>query len=170
MPRWSGRGRCGLRASIGFTGLRAYPHVLEILTRLERDRYTIGAALAPTLSWPATAATTLVGLAVLAGAWRRAHLGDEWRAFVYAIAAVLVLTPIVPMNYFVVLIVVLALFQPTFDPLWALPLALWVSPQVIVHHAWQRWVVLALVAATIVAATRPFTQTRPPQAAAPSHA
>jgi hypothetical protein len=160
----------GSWAPIGFAGLRAYPHILEVLTRLERDRYTISASLAPALSWPvATAVTTLVGLAVLAAAWRRAHLGDERRAFVNAIAAVLVLTPIVPMNYFVVLIVVVALFQPTFGPLWALPLALWVSPPVIVHHAWQRWAVLALVATTIVAATRPPGQPRPPQAAAPSY-
>ena len=38
------------------------------------------------------------------------------------------LTPIVPMNYFVVLMVVIAIYQPTFGPLWAMPLLLWVGP------------------------------------------
>ena len=64
------------------------------------------------------------------------------------------LTPIVPMNYFVVLMVVIAIYQPTFGPLWAMPLLLWLGPAVTNGKPWQTWAVLVIVTATIVAATR----------------
>ncbi len=72
----------------------------------------------------------------------------------YAIAAMLMLTPIVSMNYFVVLLVVIALYAPTFGWIWALPLALWVAPQVSNGQPWQLAAALVCVGATIVAATR----------------
>lgn len=146
-------------APIGFAGLRTYPHLLAVLTRIERNGYEISGVLAPAVSWRlATLVVSAIGLAVLAGAWRRAYLGDERRAFVAAIAAVLVLSPIIHMNYFVVLIVVIALFKPTFGWLWLLPLALWLGPQVNVQDPWQRWAVLAVVAATMLAAVHPDPQ------------
>ena len=146
----------GTWAPIGFAGLGSYPHLLSLLTRLERgDAYTLSAALVPTLSWSvAEAVTTGVGLVVLALAGWVAHRDDERRAFAYAIGAMFLLTPIVPMNYFVVLMVVIAIYQPTFGPLWAMPLLLWLGPAVTNGKPWQTWAVLVIVTATIVAATR----------------
>ena len=95
-----------------------------------------------------------VGLVVLALAGWVAHRDDERRAFAYAIGAMFLLTPIVPMNYFVVLMVVIAIYQPTFGPLWAMPLLLWLGPAVTNGKPWQTWAVLVIVTATIVAATR----------------
>jgi Glycosyltransferase family 87 len=153
----------GSWAPIGFAGFRGYPHLLSMLTQLERgNSYTLSAVLVPTLSWPlANTVTTALGVALVALSWRVAHLGDERAGFVYAIAAMLVLTPIVHMNYFIILIVVIALYQPAFGPLWALPLLLWVGPQVSGSNGqpWQTWTVLVLVACTIVLAARPG---RPP--------
>lgn len=144
-------------APIGFAGLHGYPHLLEVLTRLERAHsYTLGAVLAPMLSWRvANVVTTVVGLAILLGAWRSTRLGDERRGYAYAVAATLVLTPVVHMSYFVFLGVLLALFQPTFGPLWVLPLMLWVGPQTTNGSGWQTVLVLLIAATTALAVIRP---------------
>jgi hypothetical protein len=142
---------------ISFAGLRGYPHLLNLLTQVERaDGYTISALLAPGIvSWGvANVVAYAGGLAVLIYAWRSARGGDERLGFVYAIAAMLMLTPIVSMNYFVVLLVVIALYAPTFSWIWALPLALWVAPQVSNGQPWQLAAALVCVGATIVAASR----------------
>jgi len=143
-------------AAIGFAGMRGYPHLLSVLTRSERyDGYTIAALLAPLISWRvATLVGTAAGLAVLAGVWSSGRRGDDRRAFVYAIAATLMLTPIVWMSYFVALLVVVALYAPRLNWLWALPLGLWVGPQLHNGAPWQTAAVLALAAATVVGAAR----------------
>jgi hypothetical protein len=142
----------GSWAPIGFAGLRGYPHLLDLTARLERQRYTLNAALAPLLSWRAAELVgVVIGLALLSFVWSSARRGDERRAFTLAIGALLALSPIVPMNYFVVLLVVIALYRPTFDWLWALPLALWVGPQVSAAN-WQTLAALAIVAATFALA------------------
>ena len=136
---------------IGLSGLRTYPHLLHVVTGLERgDAYTPAALLAPATSWTfATIVCALAGLGVLALAWRRSG-EDERSAFVLAIAATLMLTPIVWMSYFVVLLVVIGLYAPRFTWLWTLPLVLWVGPQSSNGSSWQTAVVL-LTAATAVA-------------------
>jgi hypothetical protein len=143
-------------APIHFTGLRGYPHLLSSVSKLERgNSYSVAALLAPISSWAvANAIGIALGVALLALAWRRAHLHDERGAFVWAIAATLTLTPIIWMDYFVVLLVVIGIYRQSLEPLWALPLALWVGPQVSNGHPWQTSAVLAIVAITFVASTR----------------
>lgn len=154
---------------IGFAGLTTYPHLLSVVSRFERgDGYSIGALIAPATSW--TAATVVqagCGLAILAWAWRCARRNGDRAAFMYAIAAMLTLTPIVSMNYFVVLAVVIAMRSRVLSWYWVIPLGLWVGPQVGNGSPWQLSIVLVVVAATIVAAASSGGSTesrrRPPQ-------
>ena len=54
--------------------------------------------------------------------------GDERSAFILAIAAALALSPIVWLHYFALLLVVVALAQPTLGLVWFIPLAMVVTP------------------------------------------
>ena len=113
-------------AVIGFAGFRDYPHVLGRLTELvgpnSYSPYAFFRALgaAPALSQLLMFA---VGGAVLASvfAWRRA----ERTGFVLAIAASLVLTPVVWPHYFALAAVAVALAWPNLGPGWIAPMALW---------------------------------------------
>jgi hypothetical protein len=142
-------------AAIHFSGLTEYPHLLRVLTQVERGSgYTIQALIAPGVSWRVANIVGFgLGLAVLAlvvlNRWR-----DDRRSFALAIAATLLLTPIVSMNYYVFLIVVLALFVPRFSWVWALPLLFWISPQAGNGAAWQTAAGLAVAAGTFCVAVR----------------
>ena len=54
---------------------------------------------------------------------------DDARSFTCAVAATLVLSPIVWLHYLVVLLVPVAITRPRFSVLWLLPVLLWVSPR-----------------------------------------
>jgi hypothetical protein len=100
------------------------------------------------VSWRAAQlAGYAVGAAVLATA---AWIGrsDERRSFALALAAALLLTPIVEMHYLVLLLVVLALYKPRLGWAWIVPLAFWVAPQAGRGAAWQTAVALAAAVAT----------------------
>jgi alpha-1,2-mannosyltransferase len=154
---------------IGLSGLRTYPHLLHLVTGLERgDSYTLAALLAPATSWTvATILGVLGGLAVLALAWRRSR-EDERSAFVLAIAAMMMLTPIVWMSYFVLLLVVIGLYAKRFTWLWTLPLWLWVGPQVTNGSPWQTSSVLLIAAATVAVAVNRWGVSRLASAGPPS--
>jgi hypothetical protein len=79
---------------------------------------------------------------------------DERGSFALAIAACLVLSPIVWMDYFVLLAVALGLLSRRFSGVWLLPLAFWIAPQVGNGAAWQTVAALAIAAATVVVALR----------------
>ena len=81
--------------------------------------------------------------AVLALAWRRRSLG-------LALAAALVLSPIVWRHFFALLLVPLALSRPRFDAVWLIPIGLWVGDGTFNGAPWQTACVLALVALTFV--------------------
>ena len=135
---------------VPFTDIGEYIRVLQKLRRtFEADSYTLFALLGD-LGAPeavARAATTVVGVAVLALAWRR-------RSLTLAIAAALVLSPIVWRHFFVLLIVPLAIARPRLDVLWLLPLGMWIGHGTFNGQPWQTAGVLAIAAATIVACER----------------
>jgi alpha-1,2-mannosyltransferase len=142
-------------AAIGFAGFSAYPHLLDVMSRVERSTgYTIPALLSGGLSWrSAEVVGVAAGLAVLAAmVWfgRR----DERRSFALAIGATLLLTPVFSLNYFVFLVVVLALLMPSFNWAWAFPLLFWLSPQVGNGLTWQTASALAVAAVTFALAMR----------------
>jgi uncharacterized membrane protein len=87
--------------------------------------------------------TVVLGLGVLALASRR-------RSYALAIAAALVLSPIVWRHFFVLLMVPLALSRPRFDVVWLIPIGLWIGDGTLNGAPWQTAGVLALVTLTFV--------------------
>jgi alpha-1,2-mannosyltransferase len=142
-------------AAIGFAGLSGYPHLLNVMSRVERSTgYTIPALLSGSLSWrSAEIAGIAAGIAVV-GAMVWVGRRDERRSFALAIAATLLLTPVFSLNYFVFLVVILALLTPSLNWAWALPLLFWLSPQVGNGVTWQTAAALAVASGTFVLAMR----------------
>jgi Glycosyltransferase family 87 len=138
-------------AAIGFAGLGGYPHLVSALTHVERnDGYTIAALLGGLVPWSVGEVVGAgAGLAVLAAS-SRLGVRDERKSFALTIAAILLLSPIVDMHYFLFLAVVLALFRPRFGRAWMVPVVLWVGPQVGNGATWQTAVVLAAVAGVVL--------------------
>jgi hypothetical protein len=91
-----------------------------------------------------TAAVTclLAASCVLAGRRR-----NELAALTIAVAMMITVSPQVDEHYFMLLIVPLALTRPRFEPIWLLPLVLWLAPTN-TFGLWQVvlfWVVVAVV-------------------------
>ena len=126
-------------APIGFSSLVGYPSMLDTVEHAERGgSYTLAALLAPEFSWgAATAAGLLAGLAVLSLACRVAWNGDERRALSLAVLAMLMLSPIVWLDFFALLVAVVALRRPAFGRLWLVPLVFWLDPAVGNGAPWQ---------------------------------
>lgn len=130
-----------LWAVLGFSGLSGYVGSLGTLADQQQLRgYTVQALAEdaglhsplPGLLGSALALVTLVGVVVFA---RR---GDDARSFAFAVAAVIVASPIVWLHSFVLLIAPLAVLRPRFSALWLLPAALWfVSPGTGNGATWQ---------------------------------
>ena len=133
-----------------FTSIGDYVRLLRNLGEtFEHDAYTPFALLAD-LGVPdgvARGATIGLGAGVLALAWRRRSLG-------LALAAALVLSPIVWRHFFTLLIVPLALTYPRFAAVWLIPIAMWIGDGTLNGAPWQNAGVLALAALTIVLCER----------------
>lgn len=127
-----------------FTSLTDYVRLLRNLGEaFEHDAYTPFALLAD-LGVPDTAAriaTTGLGLAVLGLAWHRRSIG-------LAVAAALVLSPIVWRHFFVLLLVPLALSRPRFDAVWLIPIGMWVGDGTLNGALWQTATVVGLATLT----------------------
>ena len=117
-------------AVIGFDGLGAYPDLLRRLSELEADRSYSAVAVGRALglgSLAAAAVAIAVGAVCIAAAvWLardRTATAEERdrRSLTAAIAAAVVLTPILWIHYLVLLLVPLALARPRFSPLWLVP-------------------------------------------------
>jgi len=149
-------------AVIGFAGLAQYPHLLDTLSRLQRlDGYTIAALLEPALTWRAAQLVGFaIGFAILALAFTSGRR-DERKSLALTIAAILLLSPIVSLHYFVFLLVVLGLYARRFGPIWVVPLLFWISPQVKNGAAWQTAAALLVAATVFVLALRVNRDQRP---------
>jgi hypothetical protein len=122
----------GTWAMLGFAGFQDYPRVARIFGRYyETSSYTPFSFLAH-LGVPnpwakvgglAFGVTALVAVVVTA---RRNR--TETTSFTLAVAATLLLTPIVWLHYFALMLVPLALLSPTFSVVWVLPVILWACP------------------------------------------
>jgi alpha-1,2-mannosyltransferase len=114
-------------AVLGFAGLRGYPHMLELLSRLVEGKGYSLVALALSLGAGVTVARGLgamvaIALLALVAVRGRREGADTWTLAV-AIGASLALTPIVWLHYFVLLLVPLAIASPRLGPLWLVPVA-----------------------------------------------
>ena len=118
-------------AAIGFAGLLEYPGVLRTLDRAVGGEayttYTVGLDLG--IPAPLSRAIWIAfGLTLVVAVVLMARQGADRSAFILAIAASLALTPIVWLYYFALLLVVIAVAQPTLGLLWFLPLGMALVP------------------------------------------
>jgi alpha-1,2-mannosyltransferase len=117
--------------AIGFAGLADYPRLLRVLSDAYQGRGYSPVAGGLALGLGSTAAHALaigvglvaLGLCVVAG--RR---GDDAGSLALALAASLLLTPIVWLHYFVLLLVPIAIARRTFSPIWLMPALFWITP------------------------------------------
>jgi len=141
-------------AAIGFAGLKQYPDLVARLADVQaaRSYSLVGVADAFGLSTAVgRAASLVVGVASLLACIRFGRDGDERRSFTCAIAAAIILSPIVWQHYLALLIVPVALARPRLSVLWLVPIVLWVIPREPQTEAYERFVPL-LVAALLVGA------------------
>jgi hypothetical protein len=112
-------------AVIGFAGFTTYPHLLAKLTSVEVSRAFSLSALDRSLGLPGLADRTVLVLAGVASltavvALARREQGDR-RSFSMAIAAALLLSPIVWSHYFCILVVPIAIMRRRMSKLWMIP-------------------------------------------------
>ena len=142
-------------AGIWFAGLRAYPGLLLHVSDHEGLRsYSVAAlvhAMGPSW-WTATLLETLLGVGFLALVFAMGRWGRERDAFALSIVAILVLSPLLEMHYLALLLVVIALYRPTFGFVWALPLLIWGAPAGNLASPLQKAHVLAVVVAALAVA------------------
>jgi hypothetical protein len=150
-------------AAIGFDGLGDYRALLERFTELnENDSYAVSAAVAA-LGAPQSVGrgvAIVAFLALLAAAVVVGRRGDDRRSFTYALAAALVLPPILWQHYLMLLIVPLALSRPRLSLAWLLPTVLWIAPQTENGAWWQTLLVPGVAAALVAVCVVPSDWTR----------
>ena len=132
-PRRLGRALRRGWAVIGFDGLTGYPHLLSLLTDIESKRgyslvhYASAVGLGDGLAAAAPYAVGCCLLAVLCVVARRAPRADA-TMFLLGVLAVVAFSPIVWQHYLLLVLVPLAVLQPTLAAVWFVPLLLWLTP------------------------------------------
>jgi hypothetical protein len=104
-----------------YMGIDDYAHRLSKLGRaFDQDSYTVFGLLvqAGASEGVARGATFAVGIGILVAMWR-------YQSFALAIAAALVLSPIVWLDYFALAALPLALARPRLSAIWFVPIATW---------------------------------------------
>jgi formate/nitrite transporter FocA (FNT family) len=99
----------------------------------------------------AAGALVLIGI-VLVGRRHREDPEADRQAFILAIAAAFLFSPIVWTHYLALLVVPIAITRRTLSPLWFVPLAMWATPGQSDGHTW-RVLVGASVWIVVLAAT-----------------
>lgn len=145
-------------AAIGFTGMASYPELLDKLTGVVADRGYSMVALGTQLGLDEGSAGVLpyvIGAPILVWAVIVGRRGRERESFALALAASIVLTPIVWQHYFTLLLLPLAIARPRFSWAWLLPLAYWAAPtQETFGDLWRTAIGLGLSVAVVVLAVR----------------
>jgi hypothetical protein len=142
---------------IGFAGLREFPDLLHRLQGLEeRQGYTVYALATDLGASPGLARAFAVALAVslLCAVVVLGRRGDDRRAFILALAAVLACTPIVWLHYFALLLVVVAVGRPTLGPAWFVPLVMYGATGTHNGTTLQNALTIAAAAVTVLLSLR----------------
>jgi hypothetical protein len=139
-------------AAIGFAGLLEYEALLrELGDRMDEFGYSVyaiahdagaGEMLAKGL-WLA------VALAVLAASYVFARRGDERRAFVLGMAAVIACSPIVWLHYFALLLLIVAVAQPRLGVAWFVPLLMFDADEIANGSQFETVTTVAVAALTV---------------------
>jgi hypothetical protein len=159
-------------AVIDFAGLRNYPHLLRMLSRVEAVQSYSLVGLLRLHGGVATAVTGLLSLAVLLAVViaARGPQGDR-RSLSVAVAGALLATPVLWLHYLVLLYVPIALARPRLSAIWFAPLAFWITP--LAHSDGSTWrtcfvlAVAALIVLRSLAPTASAAAARRPAPAAP---
>jgi hypothetical protein len=144
-------------AAIGFAGLRGYPHLLRVLSRVEAVQSYSLVGLFRLQGSAAMALTAILAIAVVVAVVLAARGPDaDRRALAVAVAGALLATPVLWLHYLVLLFVPIALARPRLSALWFAPLAFWASP--IAHSngsVWRTCLVLAVAALIVLRSLAP---------------
>jgi alpha-1,2-mannosyltransferase len=150
-------------AVIGFAGLGDYPELLSSLAASVQSKgwsavalgLSLGLSSAVAKAFSLVLAGSVLALAVFAPRGRR----DLW-SFTLAIAAAILLSPIVWLHYFLLLVAPLAIAFPALAPAWFIPLAFWAWPfQETGGDVWK--IALGLAALGAACATTLLSAQRP---------
>ena len=147
----------GSWAAVGFDGFREYAGIAGRVNRTFGDHgYTL---LASFVQAGVPADLAFFGALVVASmlVWGVAvtgRRGMDRRAFTLALAASLAVTPIVWLEHYAWLIVVVALAQPRLGPIWFVPLALWLTAGTHSPTEIERVATLAVAALTVYLSVR----------------
>jgi hypothetical protein len=153
-------------AVIEFAGLRNYPALVHVLDKVESQASYSVVALLGLHGTASTVATVVLSLAAVAAVWLAARGPDgDRRAFAVAVLASLVATPVLWLNYFLLLYLPIAVYRPRLSGLWFLPLLLWVTPTTHSHGTTYK-IAIALAVLAIVAVWTVFDGARLSRAAA----
>jgi alpha-1,2-mannosyltransferase len=148
-------------AVIGFAGLGSYLRLLDELSRLEQWKSYSAVALGMALGLTggesrglALAACALVLVAIVR-VQRRGGEDADRQAFVLAIAAAFLFSPIVWTHYVALLVVPIAIRRRTLSPIWFAPLAMWASYGQSDGHLWRVALGFSVYAVVLAASLRP---------------
>jgi hypothetical protein len=138
----------------GFVGLTSYPRLLDELSRLEAWKsysavafgLMLGMSTGEARALAIVAGALVLGAVVLIG--QRRSSDSDRQAFVLAIAAAFLFSPIVWTHYLALLVVPIALTRRTLAPLWFVPLAMWAATGQSDGQAWR--VVLGVAVWSVV--------------------
>lgn len=148
-------------AAIGFAGLGDYAHLLRRLSDIEAANSYSAYAVLRALEVPSGLAQAIIvacGIALLALAFRAARDGvggpvdRDRRSLTLALAAALVVTPILWLHYLVLLLLPIALARPRLSALWFAPLAMTVFEALDWYRGWPRGDGRALASVAILIA------------------
>lgn len=116
-------------ALIGFAGLRAYPHLLHVLSDVEaQESYSLTGLLGLTgRAAEVLSVMTAIGVVLAVVVAARGKDGDR-RAFAVAVAGSLAATPVLWLHYFALLYVPIAIYRPRLSAVWLVPLGFWATP------------------------------------------
>ena len=148
-------------ALIGFAGLGSYLRLLDELSRLEQWKSYSAVALGMALGLTGgesrvlalTACALVLGATVLVQ--RRGGEDADRRAFVLAIAAAFLFSPIVWTHYLALLVVPIAITRRTLTPIWFVPLAMWATYGQSDGHLWRVALGFSVCAVVLAASLRP---------------
>jgi glycosyl transferase family 87 len=148
-------------AAIGFAGLGSYMRLLDELSRLEQwksySAVALGMALGLTGGEARGLALTACALVLVAIVLVQRKGGEDAdrQAFVLAIAAAFLFSPIVWTHYLALLVVPIAITRRTLSPIWFVPLAMWASYGQSDGHLWRVALGFSVCAVVLAASLRP---------------
>jgi alpha-1,2-mannosyltransferase len=149
---------------IAFTGLVEYQELLRRLSDLMDEWGYSVYALAVDLGAGHTLARVVwlvVAIGLLVSSFALTRRGDRRRGFMLAVAAVIACSPVVWLHYFALLVVVVAVAQPTLGIAWLAPFLMFGAQEVGNGTQFQTALTLVAAALTVAVALRVAPRAEP---------